>query len=234
MRSLLLFGASGAIGGAVAKRFSSEGYSVSSVGRSLAKDCDRDYFQWSGNETDIGGFIERLSESPPFDAICWAQGTNLNDDILTVAIDAHREIYRSNVEYIILSLQALLNQGLVKDGARLCVISSIWQNVTRNNKFSYGITKSALQSLVLSLSADLAKNNILINAVLPGAIDTPMTRQNLTEEQISNITNQTDHGRLVNLEDIANAVWMLNSPNNTAVTGNFLTVDLGFSYVKKV
>jgi len=86
----------------------------------------------------------------------------------------------------------------------------------------------------LSLSADLAKNNILINAVLPGAIDTPMTRQNLSEEQISNIANQTDHGRLVNLDDIANAVWMLSSPNNSAVTGNFLTVDLGFSYVKKV
>ena len=234
MPSLLLFGASGAIGGAVAKRFSSEGYSVSSVGRKLPNDCSRDYFEWSGSEMDIGSFIERLSGSPPFDAICWAQGTNLNDDIFTVAIDAHREIYHSNVEYIILSLQALLNQGLVKDGARLCVISSIWQNVTRNNKFSYGITKSALQSLVLSLSADLAKNNILINAVLPGAIDTPMTRQNLTEEQIINIANQTDHGRLVNLKDIANAVWMLNSPNNTAVTGNFLTVDLGFSYVKKV
>jgi len=234
MPSLLLFGASGAIGGAVARRFFSEGYSVISVGRKLPKDGSNDYFQWSGNEKDIGGFIERLSGSPPFDAICWAQGTNLNDDIFTVAIDAHRDIYRSNVEYIILSLQALLNQGLVKDGAKLCVISSIWQNITRNNKFSYGITKSALRSLVLSLSADLAKNNILINAVLPGAIDTPMTRQNLTEEQISNISNQTDHGRLINLDDIANAVWMLSSPNNSAVTGNFLTVDLGFSYVKKV
>ena len=234
MPSLLLFGASGAIGGAVARRFSREGYSVISVGRKLPNDCSRDYFEWSGSEMDIGSFIERLSGSPPFDAICWAQGINLNDDIFTVAIDAHREIYHSNVEYIILSLQALLNHGFVKDGAKLCVISSIWQNVTRNNKFSYGITKSALQSLVLSLSADLAKNNILINAVLPGAIDTPMTRQNLSEEQISNIANQTDHGRLVNLDDIANAVWMLSSPNNSAVTGNFLTVDLGFSYVKKV
>jgi len=234
MPSLLLFGASGAIGSAVARRFFSEEYSVISVGRKLPNDCSRDYFEWSGSEMDIGSFIERLSGSPPFDAICWAQGTNLNDDIFTVAIDAHREIYHSNVEYIILSLQALLNHGFVKDGAKLCVISSIWQNVTRNNKFSYGITKSALQSLVLSLSADLAKNNILINAVLPGAIDTPMTRQNLSEEQISNIANQTDHGRLVNLDDIANAVWMLSSPNNSAVTGNFLTVDLGFSYVKKV
>ena len=52
----------------------------------------------------------------PFDAICWAQGLNLNDDIFTVSIDSHREIYRSNVEYIFLSLQALLNKGLVKDG----------------------------------------------------------------------------------------------------------------------
>jgi len=234
MPSLLLFGASGAIGSAIAERFSDEGYSVVSVGRNRQNNGGSDFFQWSGNELDIDGLIEEMSECLPFDAICWAQGVNLNDDIFSVSIESHREIYHANVEYIIISLQALLNHGLVKDGARLCVISSIWQFVTRNNKFSYGITKSALQSLVLSLSADLAKKKILINAVLPGAIDTPMTRDNLTNDQITNIKNQTDHERLVELKDIANAVWMLNSIVNTAVTGNFITVDLGFSHVKKV
>jgi len=234
MPSLLLFGASGAIGGAVAERFADEGYSVVRVARNLPTNSGSNHFQWSGNELDIDGLIEEMSGCLPFDAICWAQGMNLNDDIFSVSIDSHREIYHANVEYIIISLQALLNHGLVIDVARLCVISSMCQFVTRNNKFSYGITKSALQSLVLSLSTDLAKKNILINAILPGAIDTPMTRQNLSNDQITSIKNQTDHGRLVDLKDIANAVWMLNSPVNSAVTGNFITVDLGFSHVKKV
>jgi len=51
MPSLLLFGASGAIGGAVAKRFTNEGYSVVRVGRVLPKNCVSNYFEWSGNET---------------------------------------------------------------------------------------------------------------------------------------------------------------------------------------
>ena len=81
-------------------------------------------------------------------------------------------------------------------GARLCVISSIWQTSARPNKLSYMVSKAALQGLVLSAATDLAERGILVNAVLPGALDTPMTRQNLTAEQIDRIAGMTKFDRL--------------------------------------
>jgi Dehydrogenases with different specificities (related to short-chain alcohol dehydrogenases) len=64
------------------------------------------------------------------------------------------------------------------------VISSIWQNIARQNKLSYCVTKAALQGLIQSLMIDLGSAGHLVNAVLPGVLDTQMTRNNLLAEQL--------------------------------------------------
>ncbi len=152
----------------------------------------------------------------------------------TVDLDKHLELYRANCMYILVTLQRLLHVGRLRSPAKLCVISSIWQNLARQNKLSYCMTKAALQGLVLSASADLAADGHLINAVLPGALDTPMTRQNLSAEQIDRLTGATQFGRLPALGDVASAVMYLCSPENTGITGQFVTADLGFSHVRIV
>jgi len=113
-------------------------------------------------------------------------------------------------------------------------LSSIWQELSKQNKLSYAISKSALKGLVLSACNDLGKDGHLINAVLPGVIDTPMTRTHLSQQQINSIEQSTQFGRLPSLNDVANAVYSLCSENNTGVTGNFITVDLGYSHVRKI
>ncbi len=87
---------------------------------------------------------------------------------------------------------------------------------------------------MLSASADLARDGHLINAVLPGALETPMTRSNLSAEQIDRIASATGFNRLTSLGDVASAVLSLCSPDNTGLTGQFLTADLGFSHVRIV
>jgi NAD(P)-dependent dehydrogenase (short-subunit alcohol dehydrogenase family) len=119
-------------------------------------------------------------------------------------------------------------------GARLCVISSVWQTVARPNKLSYMVSKAALQGLVLSAATDLAERGILINAVLPGAIDTPMTRQNLTPDQIERVAGMTKFDRLAALGDVAALVAFLCSAANTSITGQFVAVDLGFQNARLV
>jgi NAD(P)-dependent dehydrogenase (short-subunit alcohol dehydrogenase family) len=118
---------------------------------------------------------------------------------------------------------------LLQEDARLCVISSIWQNIARQKKLSYCITKSALQGLVQSLSIDLGKHGKLINAVLPGALDTAMTKANLSQEQISLLESTTPLGSLPNLTDVTGLVAYLCSPQNTGITGQFIAADRGFS-----
>jgi NAD(P)-dependent dehydrogenase (short-subunit alcohol dehydrogenase family) len=74
----------------------------------------------------------------------------------------------------------------------------------------------------------------LINAVLPGVIDTPMTRSVLTAEQVQGIAEATGFGRLATAVDVAEAVSFLCSSRNRAITGQSLTVDLGFGHVRKI
>ena len=117
---------------------------------------------------------------------------------------------------------------------RFCVISSIWQKIARQDKLSYSMTKAALQGLILSVSADLASDGHLVNAVLPGALDTPMTRDNLLPTQIEQLTSATGFNRLPALSDVVSLVLYLCSPDNTGITGQFIAADLGFSHVRLI
>lgn len=178
------------------------------------------------------GDLAACSIDAPYTSVCWAQGVNINDSVDYVTLQKHLEIYVANCAYIIVTLQALLDQNLMAAGSRFCIISPIWQNLARQSKLSYCMSKAALQGLVLSASADLARDGHLINAVLPGALETPMTRHNLSAEQISCLTPATAFGRLLALKEVASLVCYLCSPDNTGITGQFIAADLGFRHVR--
>ncbi len=231
---LLVFGASGAIGRAVAEAALARGWSVTGVARSadaaLAHGCER--LMLDPMSTQFDG--HKLRGAQPYTGVCWAQGANCNDSVYNVDLVKHMALYQANVAYILVTLKSLLDHTLLAPSARLCVISSIWQNLARQSKLSYCISKAALQGLVLSASADLAAEGMLINAVLPGALETPMTRSNLTGEQIDRLSNATGFQRLPALTDVTSLVLYLCSVQNTGITGQFVAADLGFSHVRIV
>jgi len=146
----------------------------------------------------------------------------------------HLELYRANCLFVVETLQLLLARDLLAPSARLVVISSIWQRIARQNKLSYIMTKAAVGGLVRSAAVDLAPRGILINAVLPSAIDTAMTTANLSPEQIKRLAGSTGFNRLVSLNEVVAVIEFLCSELNTGVTGQFLTVDLGFSHARLV
>ncbi len=230
---LLLFGGSGAIGSAAAQFFWDQGWKVVVVSRQPQQSvADQIFWDPISQSHDEG--LEQVAASGPYDAVCWAQGANLNDSVYSFDPESHEQLYRANVLFVLASMKALLEKSALKKPARLCVISSIWQNMARQNKLSYCVTKSALQGLVLSAANDLGKEGHLINAVLPGVIDTPMTRQNLSEDQINKVIDSTQFGRLPSLVDVAASVYGLCSKLNTGLTGQFVTVDLGYSHVRVI
>ena len=75
---------------------------------------------------------------------------------------------------------------------------------------------------------ELAKYNILVNAVSPGFIDTEMTRTMLTKAEIKKLSRQVPMNKLGSSSDISNAVIFLCSELNTFITGHNLVVDGGF------
>ena len=234
---LLVFGASGAIGHSICRMALARGWQVTGVARSIPEaaleGCDD--LTYHAIDPFAPDFTPaHLYAGTPYTAVCWAQGANLNDSVYNVNPTRHLDIYRANVLYILVTLQALLQQKLLVPASRLCIISSIWQNLARQSKLSYCVSKSALQGLVHSASADLATEGHLINAVLPGALETPMTRKNLSADQIDRLSTATAFNRLPALTDVASLVCYLCSPENTGITGQFIAADLGFSHVRIV
>jgi NAD(P)-dependent dehydrogenase (short-subunit alcohol dehydrogenase family) len=229
---VLIFGASGAIGAALCSWFVEHGWEVTAISRSVPGNGASKgvaHVKWDPFAEDTGALKDIKM---PFHAAVWAQGQNINDSIKTFDATAHEEMYKANVVYIMQTLNVLLARGLLAAPSRLCVISSIWQNIARQNKLSYCVSKSALQGLVQSLAIDLGKDGHLVNAVLPGALDTPMTRKNLNATQIQNLEFQTPLGKLPTLDDVCNMVGFLCSESNTGITGQFIAADKGFSYAR--
>ena len=234
--TVLIFGGTGAIGRAIARRFERAQWRVVGTSRTGS---DGNAKPVSGEVVRLDPFdakpgIESLDRIAPFEAVCWAQGVNINDSAAEFDESRHLDVYRANCLFVLKTLNWLLTRKLLAERARLCVISSIWQQLARQNKLSYCVSKAALQGLVLSAAVDLAPRGILVNAVLPGAIDTPMTRRALSAEQIRRLEQASPFGRLATLEEVAEAVYSLCSRDNKGVSGQFIVVDSGFSYARLV
>jgi len=226
--TVLLFGAGGALGSAIAAHLTAEGFVVHTAGTT----------RWHGAATHLTLTYKdpctasSFSSLPRLDAVVWAQGVNCSDTVESFAPADLERLLQGNVLFIASSLQALITADKLSSGCRLAVVSSIWQLESRPGKFSYTVSKAALQGLVKSCALDLGPRGIVINAVLPGVVDTPMTRTHLSAEQIVAITSQSALGRLPEPADIASAVGFLISPVNRCITGQFLTVDAGFIGLK--
>ena len=213
MMEALVFGARGALGSAVVDELQQRHYRVHTLGHDES--------------------IDALDTLPGLDAVVWAQGINGADSVADGFSEAtYTAVMEANETFVARSMAQLLKTSRINNPGRFCVLSSIWQEQARANKFSYTISKAAVGGLVRSCAADLGSRGILINAVLPGVVDTPMTRKNLSSEQIDRITGESALGHLATPKDIATTVAFLIGPENRSMTAQSLAVDAGFSLVR--
>jgi len=220
-KNVLVLGATGSIGCFIMNKFlDREGCNV--IGTSRSETNDGRICQVTSEN------MEALGECIDLDIVVWAQGLNTNDNIHSFDDGVFEGMMKGNVEFVLKTLRYLLENGCLREGSKMVVVSSVYQNVTRKNKLSYSITKSALKGLIMNLGYDLATKNMLINAVLPGVIDNEMTWKTLMDKEMKYIRDYTGFGRLVTLEDVWNTVWFLVN-GNTGITGQSIVVDLGFT-----
>jgi 3-oxoacyl-[acyl-carrier protein] reductase len=218
----LVVGGFGALGTAISDRLAADGNVVVRTSRTSHPDDPH------ALKADPGGRFDP-STVPVLDIVVWSQGINANDTATGLDRGDLARMLDVNVTLVADTLADLDRADRLSDGARLVVVSSIWAVSARAGKFSYTVSKAALGGLVRAAAIDLAPRGILVNAVLPGVVDTPMTRAMLSEEQLDRVRTATPLGRLLSPEDVASVVAFLCSPANTAVTGQSISVDLGFS-----
>jgi 3-oxoacyl-[acyl-carrier protein] reductase len=109
-------------------------------------------------------------------------------------------------------------------------ISSIASIVSWPQIYTYSATKGAIVSFTKNLAGEFAGKGINVNAIAPGAIETPMLdslikKLGMTREQLCQVTPK---GRVGQPEDIANAVAFLSSDESDFITGQLITVDGGY------
>jgi NAD(P)-dependent dehydrogenase (short-subunit alcohol dehydrogenase family) len=98
---------------------------------------------------------------------------------------------------------------------------------------AYAASKSGLIGLTQALAAEFGPNNIRVNAVLPGAVDTPMYHSvNSSAEQQSFVTNLHALKRVATPEELARSVLYLASEDSSFVTGTAMLVDGGVSITR--
>jgi NAD(P)-dependent dehydrogenase (short-subunit alcohol dehydrogenase family) len=227
MKNILIFGAYGSIGNYIFNQFNSEKEKYNVLGTSTNKEKTNENIIYITNE-----HLENLLKIEKVHAVIWAQGYNFNDNIETFNINNFQKIMDGNVNFILTTLNYLLHNNKIEKDAKMVIISSIWENFSRENKLSYSITKSALSGLVKNLAFDLSKQNILINNVLPGVIDNQMSRKTLSETELNYIKDYMHFGRLITLDDVFKTIKFL-VLENTGITGQSITIDLGFTNLRK-
>ena len=114
-----------------------------------------------------------------------------------------------------------------KKGGRIVNISSIFGVVSKEKRSMYSTSKSALLGLTRSSALDLAKYNILVNAVSPGFVDTPLTRGILGKTGIQKIIKEIPIGKMAKPQDISSLIIFLSSNYNSYITGQNFIIDGG-------
>jgi 3-oxoacyl-[acyl-carrier protein] reductase len=227
MPKLLIFGGTGVLGSAIAEKYQANGYQLTYGVRKISNPDNQ--------------FLLPLSEEPVpellkgqlFDTVIFAQGANNNDSVMNHSIDDLNRLFEANVTFISETSKALLLHNLIKHKAKIVILSSFWEQLTRQDKMSYTVTKAAVGGLVRSMAVDLGNaKGILVNGLLPGVVDSPMARGLLKPEQIENVQWQTPGHQMVVPLDVANAAYLLGCEDNTAISGQSLFVDYGFSVAR--
>jgi NAD(P)-dependent dehydrogenase (short-subunit alcohol dehydrogenase family) len=115
-----------------------------------------------------------------------------------------------------------------KGYGRIVNISSIYGVVSREHRLLYTMSKSCLIGMTKTLSLELAKHGVLVNAVSPGFTKTDLTQKVLGEKGICEVEGKVPMGRLGTTAEMANAVMFLCGDQNTYITGQNIVVDGGF------
>jgi NAD(P)-dependent dehydrogenase (short-subunit alcohol dehydrogenase family) len=145
-----------------------------------------------------------------------------------------RQLFEVNVMGVLLGLQELLPAMIARGDGAVAAVCSVDSLFVEESMSAYATSKGALLQLVRSAAVEHARHGVRINAVCPGAIDTPLLHQHLETmpdpaAAKARIENVTPAGRLLAPQEIADLLLYLISPQATAMSGAAVVVDGGLT-----
>ena len=238
MSTVLVTGSSRGIGRAIARKFYSEGYNlVINYNRrdDLVDDLEREVPGALIVKADISSEedVERLFRA--------AEERFLGIDVLVnnagisesgLFIDKDRNDYDRivgiNVYGMLNCTKQALKLMLRKKKGSIVNISSIWGDKGASCESLYSLTKGAVNAFTRSIAKEYAEENIRVNAVMPGFIDTEMN-SGYTADERKALEDAIPLGRAGTPEEVADLVYFLAGDQASYITGQLIYCDGGWS-----
>ena len=239
-RSVIVTGGSKGIGLGVAKVFASEGARVLLVGRNsdTGEPAARAIVEAGGvasffrGDVSVPGDVEAmvaaaLDRHGGIDVLCSNAGIFPSARLDEMTEAEWDEVNSVNLKGTFLTARACLPELRKSAAGRILLTSSITGPTTGYPGWAhYGATKAGMLGFMRTAAIELAKDDITINAVLPGNIITEGL-EDVGDEYLSTMTRSIPMGRLGDVEDIGYAMLFLASDEAKYITGQTLVVDGG-------
>ncbi len=241
-RYVVVTGAAGGIGRATTNFFAKKGWIVVGIDRAS---FDGDFPQnglfiqadvsLEKDWQDIQGKLAERTSS--LDALVNNAAIQVAKPIIETTVEEWDLVLNANLRSVFLSVKMLYPALKAEDGGAIVNVSSVHAVATSKDIAAYAASKGGILALTRALAIELAPDNIRVNSVLPGAVDTPMLKAGLSRdhagsgtpaERLENLARRTVSGKIGKPEEIARAIYFLADQSESSfITGQPMVVDGG-------
>jgi NAD(P)-dependent dehydrogenase (short-subunit alcohol dehydrogenase family) len=241
-RYVLITGSAGGIGRATVDHFAEKGWFVIGVDRA----------PFSGDFPENGKFIQAdiavekdwdeikkgVSEvTDKLDAVVNNAAVQITKPVVEMTVEEWDLVLDTNLRSAFLSVRTLFPFLSTGESGAIVNVSSVHAVATSKEIAAYAASKGGMLALTRALAIELAKDNIRVNSILPGAVDTAMLRAGLNrdhagagtpEDRLENLARKTVSGKIGKPEEIARAIYFLADQDQSSfITGQPLVIDGG-------
>lgn len=233
----LVTGASGAIGKAISTKLAAEGYSLYLHFNKNEKEMEElvgqiqhfggEYIPIQADLASKTGYLDLAANIFSIDAIVHNAGNALYGLLENLEEAEAEELIQIHLTSPMMLTKKLIPKLRQKERGSIVLVSSIWGQTGASYEVAYSAVKGAQIAFAKALSKELASSGIRVNAVAPGAIQTPMV-EDFSQDEIEAITDDIPSGRLGKAEEVADSVEFLLSDKSSYINGQVLAVNGGW------
>jgi NAD(P)-dependent dehydrogenase (short-subunit alcohol dehydrogenase family) len=242
VRTILITGAAGGIGRATVQLFSNQGWRVIGVDRASFGDAFPENGLFIQADISRGEDVHSIFEQAHkythrLHALVNNAALQIARPLLETSIEEWDAVMASNLRSVFLSVKLAHPLLKVAGASAIVNVSSVHAVQTSANIAAYAASKGGLLALTRAIAIEFAPDGIRANAILPGAVDTPMLRAGLGRghvqggdivQRLDNLARKTVNGRVGQPEEIARAIYFLADDRQSSfMTGQALIVDGG-------
>ena len=229
----LITGATGGIGGAIARKMREAGATVVVSGRNVTKmdaEFGDEYIKIPCDLAADGGAVElvmnTIERAGKIDILINNAGITRDTLLMRMTDDQFDEVINTNLRSCFKMCRAAIMPMMKNRFGRIINMASIIGTIGGPGQANYAASKGGMIAMTKSIAAEVASRGITANAIAPGFIKTPMTDV-LPDELKKTYLAQIPAGRFGEPDDIANACVFLASDEASYINGQTLHVNGG-------